>query len=531
MDSQQKSGQRSVSVTETITQLLERSNELRFVKPGRAFTAAEQAARLANSIENQELLAQGLSIIVAMSHTPVEYERSLSLLTELHNSNSKKTISLLLDIIIARFYIRQGNRSKGIEHYHSVLKKLEKKVLPEEVDLRVAVCNGLAYAYLRSGESAEGAKWCYEAMELSLSYPLSPANRISTFSSVAGLALMMVDKKRTRHYYLQALEACNQAGMLHERIHFLIELGRTAVMCNDFSEALGYQRQAAHEADSFGDTRGLIRSLVLAGQVHYNLKYYKKARKYWLDALGLFGEDPDPYYHGEVLFAIAMVDVRSGDARKGIDSLLNILAYACEQDLTSKQMVCHSVLMEGYERIGEFKEAFEHQRRYMELFDQVKGIQQQRTVIEMEFTSRIGELEQRLEESRGEVRSLKSKIEEKESSIVETTRSYMVNRSGNGRESRKHQAGTLNSTSSWKEFARQFDTAHDRFGKTLTRQFPDLTATELKVCYLLRGGLSSKEIAHTLTISPPSVDVYRYRIRKKLLLVREINLVSYLNTI
>lgn len=63
-------------------------------------------------------------------------------------------------------------------------------------------------------------------------------------------------------------------------------------------------------------------------------------------------------------------------------------------------------------------------------------------------------------------------------------------------------------------------------------QLRSLSRREIEICNMIRGGLSTKEIADILNISPRSVDTHRNKIRKKLGLTgKTINLESYLTHI
>ena len=64
--------------------------------------------------------------------------------------------------------------------------------------------------------------------------------------------------------------------------------------------------------------------------------------------------------------------------------------------------------------------------------------------------------------------------------------------------------------------------------KILKDKHPNLTPNDLKLCVYLRLNLSSKEIAPLLNISHRSVEIKRYRLRKKLDLEHDINLNDYL---
>ena len=57
---------------------------------------------------------------------------------------------------------------------------------------------------------------------------------------------------------------------------------------------------------------------------------------------------------------------------------------------------------------------------------------------------------------------------------------------------------------------------------------PTITPNDLRLCAYLRLNLSSKEIAPLLNISHKSVEVKRYRLRKKLELDHEQSLSNYI---
>ena len=80
----------------------------------------------------------------------------------------------------------------------------------------------------------------------------------------------------------------------------------------------------------------------------------------------------------------------------------------------------------------------------------------------------------------------------------------------------------------WDQFKLHFESVHKGFFEKLTRDFPNLTQNELKLCAYLRMNLSTKEIAQMLHISTESVTTKRYRLRKKLLLGNEENLVGFI---
>ncbi|RNC84264.1 MAG: LuxR family transcriptional regulator [Winogradskyella sp.] len=86
----------------------------------------------------------------------------------------------------------------------------------------------------------------------------------------------------------------------------------------------------------------------------------------------------------------------------------------------------------------------------------------------------------------------------------------------------------INNTEDWKFFEEAFNNADKDFLKKIKKLHPTLTPNDLKLCAYLRLNLSSKEIAPLLNISHRSVEVKRYRLRKKIELPHEASLTNYI---
>ena len=86
----------------------------------------------------------------------------------------------------------------------------------------------------------------------------------------------------------------------------------------------------------------------------------------------------------------------------------------------------------------------------------------------------------------------------------------------------------LNNTDDWKLFEEAFNNADKDFLKKMKEVHPKLTSNDLRLCAYLRLNLSSKEIAPLLNISHKSVEVKRYRLRKKMGLAHESSLTNYI---
>jgi len=87
-----------------------------------------------------------------------------------------------------------------------------------------------------------------------------------------------------------------------------------------------------------------------------------------------------------------------------------------------------------------------------------------------------------------------------------------------------------NSSSSedWENLRKHFNAVHSGYIDKLKKLHPSLTDVEIRHCIFIRLHMQTKEIANTLHIDPKSVQVSRYRLKKKMNLGEEINLKEYL---
>jgi PAS domain S-box-containing protein len=83
----------------------------------------------------------------------------------------------------------------------------------------------------------------------------------------------------------------------------------------------------------------------------------------------------------------------------------------------------------------------------------------------------------------------------------------------------------------WQDFETRFENVYESFYRKLHELYPDLTPGERKLCALLRLNITSKDIAAITFQNPQSIDMARYRLRKKLNLSTEENLVDFLQRI
>jgi len=79
------------------------------------------------------------------------------------------------------------------------------------------------------------------------------------------------------------------------------------------------------------------------------------------------------------------------------------------------------------------------------------------------------------------------------------------------------------------ELQSNFDNINKLFFENLLSKFPDLTQNEIKLCSLIKLGFSTSEISVLTNKSAKSVEMMRYRLRKKINIPSDIDILDFLN--
>jgi len=83
----------------------------------------------------------------------------------------------------------------------------------------------------------------------------------------------------------------------------------------------------------------------------------------------------------------------------------------------------------------------------------------------------------------------------------------------------------------WDDFKLHFEKVHQGFFERLKGKYPHLTIKDQRLCAYIHLGLSTKDIAGLINITPESAEIGRIRLRKKLELDRSQNLALFLQKI
>ena len=89
----------------------------------------------------------------------------------------------------------------------------------------------------------------------------------------------------------------------------------------------------------------------------------------------------------------------------------------------------------------------------------------------------------------------------------------------------------MNFDNDWEKFRLHFNEVHPNFFEKIRKINKTLNPNETRLCAYIRMELATKEIAQLSGISPDSVQKSRYRLKKKLALEKEVNLIDFIRSL
>ena len=83
----------------------------------------------------------------------------------------------------------------------------------------------------------------------------------------------------------------------------------------------------------------------------------------------------------------------------------------------------------------------------------------------------------------------------------------------------------------WDDFKLYFERTNPNFLLALAQKYPELTSKDLKYCCYLKMNMSNDDIRHLLGINQESVRTHKYRLKKKMNLSKDQDLIHFLHCV
>lgn len=387
-----------------------------------------------------------------------------------------------------------------------------------------------------------------------------------------GLIYLQTNNNEALDYFLKALEISQNLKIAPLQINILLNIGRFYFLKSENDKALANFTEALKQSEKIGNKSFISLSKLQIAKVYQIREEYSKALSYALSSL-------------EIVKTLKIIE-----SEKDLHKILSEL-YAKTNNF--KSAYTHSILFKqlsdkmynesNVRQIAEMEFAykFEKEKQAIALeqlkkdeIEKTKRRQQQTLIvilaasfvlvsllalyinrlyrINKSVNSAIRKME--LENKRlleKEIERINGELEQNQKSLTAASLKLIQNSERDAETVGKLESLLANTTpdgkkiilalmsdfkrisirSSWNEFELLFQKVHNSFYEKLNESFPNLTANERRLCAFLKLNMSNKDIANITFQSEEALKKARMRLRQKLGIDRDTNLVIYLQNI
>jgi tetratricopeptide (TPR) repeat protein/DNA-binding CsgD family transcriptional regulator len=357
------------------------------------------------------------------------------------------------------------------------------------------------------------------------------------YSNVGVVYGHLSEYERSLDYFTRALEIARRGGNRMLEVRMLVNCGRAYYSIGDVEPALENAFKALAIYGELGDRDSIPAVLSDIGSIYERTGELTAALNYHLKALeSLDGREPDSLQVREFL-SVANLYNRAGLHGDALGIATQAIELARDLGERALEYQLHHALSTAYEALGEPGRALEHFRSYSLIRDEVQGAEMRRAIAEMqmrfdvESTAREREiyrlkseqLEREMEHRARELTAMAANLIQKNELLEKLTDQIKQLNRTPADDVRRQTRTILNQISDnrqsdqgWKDFEQQLALLHGDFVSRLSTRFPALAPTEIKICSLLKLGLSTKQISELMGSSDRTVENHRYRIKKKI---------------
>ena len=466
-------------------------------------------------------------------------------------------------MVLGNIYLSQSNNSEALMYYQKSQRICEENnystILPH-------IYNNIGIIYMNLKENDKSLNYLMRAYNgfKNLDLKVDMAN---TVSNIGSIHLSNSKDSLAISYYEEALKIFKESDRLIDASYINIELGNYEFNKGNYTRALEYFNegydQIVNQSSSYlgPKSRALVSILGNLGRVHYYLDNKHKSIEYLKESLILAQQNNYVNWIETNTYQLSLIYEDDGEYDKALnyykmyeqygDSILNEssirkitqLEMQFEFDQEIKERELEDARRETAQQRKEFIYllfislgvfiAIVAILMYLSQRSKTIRIELKRKNLKLEHEKLQQDLEHRNKELATNVMYLLSKNEFITSTAEKLTKAKMNFKKENQKIIQDIIRDLLINSSKdvWKEFEVRFQEVHSDFYENLNKKFPDLTPNEKKICAFLRLNMSTKDISAITYQSVRSIDMARFRLRKKIELETDENLVTFLSQI
>ncbi len=338
---------------------------------------AERAKRAAEKVHDTVELYYAYmnlsEINLRFSHidTTVQYlTKALKLAQNIHNPTLKARAYHQLGVV----YLRIADFEKSLSNYLHSLQIIEDSIpnLPEEKALvyKSMVLNNIGAVYSKMNK-----------LDKSLAYRMKSLSMRKQLSDTAGIA------------------SCLQnIGVIHEKK-------------NNLDRAYYYYTQALRYRKVLGNKKDIAELILNTGIIKMKKGDYLPAEQAFLHAIQTFEAFQDYKHLSETYLNLASLYMKLNKFSRAYKMLKKGMSFAKKSSYKMKEKEAYALLSDYYAQQGDYKKAWEYQKRYTTLNDSIFNLQMAEKIVNVQNKYEIEKREKEIQLLRrdNEIKALKVK--------------------------------------------------------------------------------------------------------------------------
>lgn len=440
---------------------------------------------------------------------------------------------------IGKVYFSWGNYDKALEYYFEALEKAESTGNEDMQAIRHSNI-GQAYLALEDFENADK----HFNIALATDRRLGNTGKLGIRYSHIGMMNLKQGNYDTAQVYLEdAIRIFESQNMISSIVITLNNLGDLMLEKKDFEKALDYYKRSLAISENAGMKANMLRSLRNIAETYRQSGDFRQSVDYLLRFTSL----KDTIFNEEKHRQLAEFETRYETEKKERENLLlrnearmqrnqKIIFIISGSALLVIALILLMMLNIKRKSLRQTQLLHEKDRQLHQLDLEKKEKVNQHLQDVLFAEEQINQLQtEKLQQKNRELSTATAHILNKNEVLGNIRRlaaGWLKRDDFETPEELKNLIHEIDSNTDldeqWEQFKLHFESVHKGFFERLLKQFPKLTPNELKLCAYLRMNLSTKEIAQMLNISTESVTTKRYRLRKKLGLEKDENLVGFI---
>ena len=363
----------------------------------------------------------------------------------------------------------------------------------------------------------------------------------NAYVNIMSVYLQLRNAEQGKDFGDKAFAIFEKIGDKHSQAAMFGVLGEYALHRGEKARSRRLLKQCLALSREIGSKDYEAEALAVLAKLEIDCGMFITGEKLYRKALAVATEIGDRDRIVTVLLGLGGLFNTLGQPEQALPLLERAIIVAEEIHARHHEQAAHQMLAETLEAKGDWARATHHLKLAFHIKEEILGTKKQKAITELQLQSDI-------EKSEAENVLLKKGIEYK-SQEIELITMALAEKMELLRSARRQIKKIIKLLSNDKrlefvEFlseierdyipkgtrilSNEFQLLHRDILQKLSDRYPTFTFSERKICALLHEGLSTKQISLLLKLSPHTIEMSRFGIRKKMKLTRAMNLSAVL---